>query len=55
MIEPAQIVDTAPLTVAVDIGGTFTDVVVVDRRTGQITEAKASKTPPNISEGVSDA
>ncbi len=47
---------TAPtLRVAVDIGGTFTDVVVYDEATGALLEAKASTTPGDFSTGVIDA
>jgi N-methylhydantoinase A len=35
----------------VDIGGTFTDCVVLDRD-GRITATKASSTPPNFAEGM---
>lgn len=40
--------------VAVDIGGTFTDCVVVDEA-GTMTVAKAFSTPPDFSEGVVNA
>jgi N-methylhydantoinase A len=43
------------LRVAVDIGGTFTDVVVFDSSTGQIFEAKASTTPADFAKGVLEA
>jgi N-methylhydantoinase A len=42
------------LTVGVDIGGTFTDVVVV-APDGGVRIAKSSSTPPNYSQGVVDA
>ena len=38
----------------IDIGGTFTDVVVIDDA-GRVTTAKASSTPPDFSTGVIDA
>jgi N-methylhydantoinase A len=38
--------------VAVDIGGTFTDVVAFDEATGTVWEAKASTTPGDFAEGV---
>jgi N-methylhydantoinase A len=38
--------------VASDIGGTFTDLVYLDEKTGQIGVAKASTTPANFAEGV---
>jgi N-methylhydantoinase A len=41
------------LTVGVDIGGTFTDVVVV-APDGSVRIAKSSSTPPNYSQGVLD-
>jgi N-methylhydantoinase A len=41
------------LTVGVDIGGTFTDVVVV-APDGGVRIAKSSSTPPNYSQGVLD-
>jgi N-methylhydantoinase A len=37
--------------VGVDIGGTFTDCVVLDRG-GRITATKSSSTPPNFAEGM---
>ena len=40
--------------VAVDIGGTFTDLVAVDRATGQVIQAKSLTTPRNLSQGVWD-
>jgi N-methylhydantoinase A len=40
-----------PYLVGVDIGGTFTDCVVIDRR-GGITATKASSTPGNFAEGM---
>jgi len=41
----------AELTVGVDIGGTFTDVVVVDAR-GGVRVGKVASTPPHYSTGV---
>ncbi|MBF8189833.1 hydantoinase/oxoprolinase family protein [Nonomuraea sp. K274] len=38
--------------VAMDIGGTFTDVVCYDERTGAVTAAKAPTTPEDLAEGV---
>ncbi len=40
---------------AVDVGGTFTDLVVLDAESGDVTFAKASTTPAQPSEGVLDA
>ncbi len=41
----------AKFLVGVDIGGTFTDCVVLDRA-GRITATKSSSTPPNFAEGM---
>lgn len=41
--------------VAVDIGGTFTDVVAFDAATGRVWAAKASTTPGNFADGVLEA
>lgn len=38
--------------VAVDIGGTFSDLVCLDRETGEIRNAKVPSTPPTFIEGV---
>jgi len=40
--------------IGVDIGGTFTDVVLVDEETGHIGVAKAPTTPRDVTEGVID-
>jgi N-methylhydantoinase A len=42
------------LSVAVDIGGTFTDILAFDPATGQIHQAKCLSTPPNFATGVLD-
>ncbi len=39
-------------TVAVDIGGTFTDVVIIDQDSGTIVPGKSLSTPDNLIEGV---
>jgi len=39
-------------SVAVDIGGTFTDVIVIDRATGESRIAKVLSTPPDLSQGI---
>jgi N-methylhydantoinase A len=36
----------------VDVGGTFTDLLLVNERTGQTWKAKVSSTPQDQSEGV---
>jgi len=38
--------------VACDIGGTFSDMVALDTRTGRITNVKVPSTPPTFIEGV---
>jgi N-methylhydantoinase A len=43
------------LRVALDIGGTFTDIVAYDIDTGIYTAGKASSTPGDLSRGVLDA
>ena len=43
------------LRVAVDIGGTFTDLVHLDEETGAVGLAKAATTPRAFEEGVMDA
>jgi N-methylhydantoinase A len=40
---------------AVDVGGTFTDLVVLDEETGGVSFAKASTTPEQPAQGVLDA
>lgn len=40
------------MRIASDIGGTFTDLVALDERTGGITTAKADTTPPDFEHGV---
>ncbi len=42
------------LDVAVDIGGTFTDLVAIDRATGRVAHAKSLTTPHDLSQGVWD-
>ena len=38
--------------VAVDVGGTFTDVLVFDEQSGELTEGKVLSTPEDPSQGV---
>lgn len=40
------------LNVALDIGGTFTDLIIVDESTGTLEHAKSSTTPHNLSIGI---
>lgn len=40
--------------IATDIGGTFTNLVVLNEETGEITVAKASTTPQDFSQGILD-
>ena len=42
------------VSVAVDIGGTFTDLLAFDADTGQIHQAKCLSTPPDFATGVLD-
>ncbi len=44
--------DASRVRLAVDIGGTFTDLVAVDTFTGQVVRAKADTTPGQLSDGV---
>jgi N-methylhydantoinase A len=47
--------DSVPtLSVAVDIGGTFTDLVAFDERSGRVLQAKSLTTPEELSQGVWD-
>ena len=41
-------------TIAADIGGTFTDVVVIDERNGGLNVGKALTTPDDLQSGVMD-
>src|SRR5260370_18950958 len=43
------------MRIGVDIGGTFTDVVVFDEAQGSVTLAKALSTPRELARGVRDA
>src|SRR4051794_10240847 len=47
--------DARPVTVAIDIGGTFTDLAAVDRRTGALVVSKADSTPARLQRGVLEA
>lgn len=49
MSSPETFVDTS-LSVAVDIGGTFTDVALLDRATGKVWRAKTPSVPSDPSE-----
>jgi N-methylhydantoinase A len=44
-----------PARVAVDIGGTFTDLVYLEERTGDVGVAKTSTTPGRFEDGVMEA
>jgi N-methylhydantoinase A len=44
-----------PARVAVDIGGTFTDLVYLEEETGEVGLAKTSTTPGQFEDGVMDA
>jgi N-methylhydantoinase A len=43
------------LRLAADIGGTFTDLVVLDDEAGSVTVAKAPTTPGELSDGIANA
>ena len=43
------------MRLATDIGGTFTDLVYLDEKTGTVGLAKASSTPPTFGDGIMDA
>ncbi|MDI3269241.1 MAG: hydantoinase/oxoprolinase family protein [Bacillota bacterium] len=43
------------MRVAIDIGGTFTDLVALDGETGEVVAAKAGTTPWRLAEGVAAA
>lgn len=47
-----EAVGSRPLSVSVDIGGTFTDLFAVDRRSGASYSAKSLTTPHDLSEGI---
>jgi N-methylhydantoinase A len=53
--EHGRAAEAGPIRVAVDIGGTFTDVVAVDSGTGHVIRAKADTTPGRLEQGVLDA
>jgi N-methylhydantoinase A len=42
------------VNIAVDIGGTFTDLLAFDSATGEIHQAKCLSTPPDFADGVLD-
>ena len=42
-------------TIAIDIGGTFTDVIVIDDRSGRTCMGKALTTPKDLQQGVMDS
>ena len=41
--------------IGVDVGGTFTDAVIFDRASGELSWSKASTTPERPSDGVVSA
>jgi len=44
--------DRGPIALAIDIGGTFTDLAAVDRRDGSLILAKVGTTPTRLQQGV---
>jgi N-methylhydantoinase A len=57
MDEVCRVTDSGamPTTVAVDIGGTFTDLVAVDTETGEFTTVKEPSVPSDFKQGVAAA
>src|SRR5438093_5710153 len=53
--DPAVIVPSMTWRIGVDIGGTFTDVALVDEASGAIALAKVPTTPRDFGRGVLDA
>src|SRR5919201_6860598 len=47
--------ERGPVALAIDIGGTFTDLAAVDARTGELLLAKADSTPTRLQQGVLSA
>jgi N-methylhydantoinase A len=47
--------DRGPIALAIDIGGTFTDLAAVDRRDGSLILAKVGTTPTRLQQGVLSA
>jgi N-methylhydantoinase A len=47
--------DREPIALAIDIGGTFTDLAAVDRRDGSLILAKVATTPSRLQQGVLSA
>ena len=47
--------DPGPIALAIDIGGTFTDLAAVDRRDGSLILAKVGTTPTRLQQGVLSA
>jgi N-methylhydantoinase A len=55
-VDPAGAAAPRPrVTLAVDIGGTFTDLVAVDTVSGAVVRAKADTTPARLADGVLSA
>ena len=42
------------LVLGIDVGGTFTDVIALDRSTGEVRTAKAPTRPERLVEGIAD-
>jgi len=42
------------LTIALDIGGTFTDLAAFDEATGTMHQAKSSTTPRDLARGIQE-
>lgn len=50
-----MVADTANQVVGVDVGGTFTDLILIDQRSREVRLAKVPSTPENQAFGVLDA
>ncbi len=51
---PRRKASSARIIAAIDIGGTFTDLMAFDERTGRFAQAKSLTTPSNLVQGIID-
>ena len=57
-LEPASLHTSFPqamITLGIDVGGTFTDLVMRNSRTGELRSLKTPTTPPTYANGVMNA
>ena len=54
MLDPSNAPGPAQLRIGVDIGGTFTDLVILDETTGELRNFKGLSTPHDFAQGVLD-